>query len=115
MNNQIAELWATAGDIARVKHRTIFCTAEEQAGAFAGLIIKECIGVCNGGDKTQSSSGAGIMIENYFDLRGNDIDLKIQRKTLIEYMQVMIAKNDWGNVSDAANDLRQLEVSMSKN
>lgn len=33
-----------------------------------------------------------------------------QRSALISYMQVMIQRNDWHGVSDAANDLRVLEA-----
>jgi len=33
-----------------------------------------------------------------------------QRSALISYMQVMIRRNDWHGVSDAANDLRVLEA-----
>jgi len=37
-------------------------------------------------------------------------DLDTQRLILIEYMRVMIAREDWHGVSDAANDLRVLEA-----
>ena len=37
-------------------------------------------------------------------------DPEIQREILIEYLQVMIARCDWHGVSDAANDLRELEA-----
>jgi hypothetical protein len=37
-------------------------------------------------------------------------DYETQRAILMEYMQVMIARNDWHGVSDAANDLRELEA-----
>lgn len=34
----------------------------------------------------------------------------VQRKTLIDYLLVMVALGDWHGVSDAANDLRVLEA-----
>jgi hypothetical protein len=37
-------------------------------------------------------------------------DYETQRSILIQYMHVMIARNDWHGVSDAANDLRELEA-----
>jgi len=33
-----------------------------------------------------------------------------QRQTLIDYLQLMVARADWHGVSDAANDLRVLEA-----
>ena len=39
-------------------------------------------------------------------------DLALQGQILIEYMKVMMARHDWHGVSDAANDLRELEVEM---
>lgn len=33
-----------------------------------------------------------------------------QREILIDYLHVMIARCDWHGVSDAANDLRELEA-----
>jgi len=33
-----------------------------------------------------------------------------QHTALLRYMQVMIERNDWHGVSDAANDLRVLEA-----
>jgi hypothetical protein len=40
----------------------------------------------------------------------NYYDYETQRFILIEYMHVMIARNDWHGVSDVANDLRELEA-----
>jgi hypothetical protein len=37
-------------------------------------------------------------------------DPEVQIQVLIEYMQVMIARRDWHGVSDAANDIRELEA-----
>ena len=37
-------------------------------------------------------------------------DFKIQKEILLEYLQVMIAIEDWHGVSDLANDLRELEA-----
>jgi hypothetical protein len=37
-------------------------------------------------------------------------DYATQRRVLLEYLQVMIALEDWHGVSDAANDLRELEA-----
>jgi len=39
-------------------------------------------------------------------------DPKIQILVLIEYLHVMIARRDWHGVSDAANDIRELEAEM---
>ena len=39
-------------------------------------------------------------------------DLALQGQILIEYMKVMMARHDWHGVSDAANDLRELEAEM---
>ena len=36
--------------------------------------------------------------------------LEVQIEVFIDYMQVMIVRGDWHGVSDAANDLRELEV-----
>jgi hypothetical protein len=33
-----------------------------------------------------------------------------QRSILIEYLQVMIARNDWHGVADVAMDLREMEA-----
>jgi hypothetical protein len=33
-----------------------------------------------------------------------------QRAILIEYLQVMIARNDWHGVADVAMDLREMEA-----
>jgi hypothetical protein len=35
---------------------------------------------------------------------------EVQRKILIDYLLVMVARGDWHGVSDAANDLRVLEA-----
>jgi hypothetical protein len=35
---------------------------------------------------------------------------EVQIQVLIEYMMVMIARRDWHGVSDAANDIRELEA-----
>jgi hypothetical protein len=37
-------------------------------------------------------------------------DPEVQVQVLIEYMMVMIARRDWHGVSDAANDIRELEA-----
>ena len=39
-------------------------------------------------------------------------DLALQGQVLIEYLKVMVARHDWHGVSDAANDLRELEAEM---
>ena len=36
----------------------------------------------------------------------------VQMQVLIDYLQVMIARRDWHGVSDAANDLREMEAEM---
>ena len=41
-------------------------------------------------------------------------DKETQRNILIDYLHVMISRNDWHGVSDAANDLRVLEAEMKK-
>lgn len=43
------------------------------------------------------------MVENYFDF-------EVQKRVLLEYMQVMIALQDWHGVADVAMDLRELEA-----
>ena len=35
---------------------------------------------------------------------------EIQKRVLLEYMQVMIALQDWHGVADVAMDLRELEA-----
>jgi hypothetical protein len=37
-------------------------------------------------------------------------NFEIQKQILLEYLQVMIAIEDWHGVSDLANDLRELEA-----
>ena len=37
-------------------------------------------------------------------------DPEVQIQVLIEYMHVMICRRDWHGVSDAANDIRELEA-----
>ena len=37
-------------------------------------------------------------------------NFETQKKILLEYLQVMIAIEDWHGVSDLANDLRELEA-----
>ena len=43
------------------------------------------------------------MTKNYREFR-------TQKEILLEYLQVMIAIEDWHGVSDLANDLRELEA-----
>lgn len=37
-------------------------------------------------------------------------DYETQRRILMEYLQVMVARGDWHGVADAAMDLRELEA-----
>jgi hypothetical protein len=37
-------------------------------------------------------------------------DFVIQKKILLEYLQVMIANEDWHGVADLAMDMRELEA-----
>lgn len=37
-------------------------------------------------------------------------EYKTQRSILIQYLHVMIARNDWHGVADVAMDLRELEA-----
>ena len=37
-------------------------------------------------------------------------NFEIQKQILLDYLQVMIALEDWHGVSDVANDLRELEA-----
>lgn len=37
-------------------------------------------------------------------------DFAVQKEVLLDYLQVMIAIEDWHGVSDLANDLRELEA-----
>jgi hypothetical protein len=43
------------------------------------------------------------IIENY-------ADFATQRRVFLEYLQVMIARQDWHGVADLAMDLRELEA-----
>lgn len=38
------------------------------------------------------------------------LDIEKQKKVMIEYMQVMIAREDWHGVADAAMDLRDMSL-----
>ena len=42
-------------------------------------------------------------------------DFKVQKEILLDYLQVMIAIEDWHGVSDVANDLRELEAKQDNN
>lgn len=42
-------------------------------------------------------------------------DFKVQKEILLDYLQVMIAIEDWHGVSDLANDLRELEAKQDSN
>jgi len=42
-------------------------------------------------------------------------NFETQKEILLEYLQVMIAIEDWHGVSDVANDLRELEAKHTKN
>ena len=42
-------------------------------------------------------------------------NFEIQKQILLEYLQVMIAIEDWHGVSDVANDLRELEAKQNVN
>lgn len=42
-------------------------------------------------------------------------NFEVQKQILLEYLQVMIAIEDWHGVSDLANDLRELEAKNDKN
>jgi hypothetical protein len=37
-------------------------------------------------------------------------DFDTQKEILLDYLQVMVALQDWHGVSDVANDLRELEA-----
>lgn len=41
-------------------------------------------------------------------------DFEIQKKILLEYLQVMIANEDWHGVADLAMDMRELEAKNNK-
>ena len=41
-------------------------------------------------------------------------DFTTQKEILLDYLQVMIAIEDWHGVSDVANDLRELEAKQDK-
>lgn len=41
-------------------------------------------------------------------------DFQTQKEILLDYLQVMIAIEDWHGVSDLANDLRELEAKNTK-
>jgi hypothetical protein len=42
-------------------------------------------------------------------------DFKVQKDILLEYLQVMIALEDWHGVADVAMDLRELEAANKSN
>jgi len=44
----------------------------------------------------------------------NYSDFKVQKEILLEYLQVMIALQDWHGVADVAMDLRELEAEHRK-
>lgn len=39
---------------------------------------------------------------------------EVQRRVFLEYLQVMIAREDWHGVADLAMDMRELEAMHSK-
>lgn len=41
-------------------------------------------------------------------------DFKVQKEILMEYLQVMIANEDWHGVADLAMDMRELEARNEK-
>ena len=42
-------------------------------------------------------------------------DFLVQKEILLEYLQVMIAMQDWHGVADVAMDLREMEAKNSNN
>ena len=42
-------------------------------------------------------------------------DFRVQKEILLEYLQVMIANEDWHGVADLAMDMRELEAKNEKN
>ena len=44
----------------------------------------------------------------------NYLDFSVQKEILLEYLQVMIALEDWHGVADVAMDLRELEARNKK-
>ena len=42
-------------------------------------------------------------------------NFETQKEILLDYLQVMIAIQDWHGVSDLANDLRELEAKNTSN
>jgi hypothetical protein len=42
-------------------------------------------------------------------------NFETQKEILLDYLQVMIAIEDWHGVSDVANDLRELEAKQNVN
>lgn len=49
-----------------------------------------------------------MIIENIY------LKYEVQKRVLLEYLQVMVALEDWHGVSDVANDLRELEAQQPK-
>lgn len=41
-------------------------------------------------------------------------DPQVQRRVMLEYLQLMIARGDWHGVADAAMDLREMEAEAKK-
>jgi hypothetical protein len=44
------------------------------------------------------------------DQKKNYKDFEVQKAILLEYLQVMIANEDWHGVADMAMDMRELEA-----
>ena len=44
----------------------------------------------------------------------NYSDFETQRRVLIAYLQVMVARGDWHGVADAAMDIRELEAEQKR-
>lgn len=42
-------------------------------------------------------------------------DFETQKQILIEYLQVMVANEDWHGVADVAMDIRELEAKNNNN
>ena len=42
-------------------------------------------------------------------------DFLVQKEILLEYLQVMIAMQDWHGVADVAMDLREMEAKYNSN
>ena len=54
------------------------------------------------------------MTDNNKIFENNYQNYEVQRRVFLEYLQVMIAREDWHGVADLAMDMRELEAMQLK-